>query len=254
MRRLIPLAVLAATSNIALADLNGFAPSSFTYNQSDARTPASLVPGGIRITDGGPFEHRSVWFNQRQDISAGFTASFTYRLANFTPSGANQGIAFVIQNSAAGTGWVSSGANPTNVGYAGLANSAAITLETSSGPGLTHSGFYTNGATGGSSPAVLPVNAFNLTEIFVTISYDGSSILTLNMNDGAGDHVMPERQILVGSISAAIGSSSAWIGFVADSAGGTDQYLTNFSFTAVPAPSVAGVFGLAGLTLARRRR
>ncbi|MFT3686372.1 MAG: hypothetical protein QM783_15870 [Phycisphaerales bacterium] len=243
---------LTVTAPAALADINGFDPSGFAYHQSDVRTPASMVPGGMRLTDASGPETRSLWFTQQQDISS-FACSFTYRLGNFTWSGGTSGIALVFQNSNSGTGWVSPGAFPSNVGYAGLDHSAAITLEIDGGPGLTRSGYYSNGATGGSSPAVLPVNAYNQTDIFVSMSYNGS-ILTLDMNDGPGGHVWATQHLLVGSISSTIGSSSAFIGFTAGTAAGTEQLITDFHFGAIPTPGAMFLAGVACLTATRRRR
>lgn len=246
----VSAAGLALACPVAHADITGFDPSSFAYNQTDAHSPATVGPGSINFSNRAAFEYRSLWYNERQPITS-FTCTFTYRLADWFAGGANQGIAFVVQNSAAGTGWVSPGANPANVGYAGLDHSAAVTLEFNTGSGLTYSGFYTNGATGGGSPATLPVNAFSMEPINVAIAYSGS-LLTVNMTQGT--RVMPTQTYLVGSLASQLGADSGWVGFVTGNGGGAQNVLSDFHFTAIPAPGAMGLAGVAGLAAVRRRR
>lgn len=256
MKSIIASSLVAATGlagpcPLVHADITGLDPSAYAYNQRDGLTPAAIGPGSINITNGGFGECRSLWMLNRQDISGGFTASFTYRATSFSASGPRQGIAFVVQNSAAGTGWVSDGANPIGVGYRGLDHSAAVTLEADTGPAASFSGFYTGGTNPVGSPAVSPINLFDFTSVHVTIAYAGS-LLTVNMTDGV--HTMAPQTYLVGDLAATIGGPMAWVGFTAGTQGGANQTISDFSFTAAPTPGAAALLGLGLMACPRQRR
>lgn len=251
-----PLAVvLAAAAPSASADITGFNNlSGWNYNTSDNGTPPGFVgDDGLHFTT-GPNNTRSIWFNTPQDISE-FRVEFTYRAGSITASTARQGLTFAIQNSPDGLNALGGGGN--GFGYRGITQSAAVTIETDTGGGETFSGFYTNGVLGGGSVLTEPVNAFDLTEIDVTITYNGS-LLSVSMTDGVNTFDSPSY--FVGSLASVVGDTHAYVGFTAGTfnllggGGGANQYLSNFRFTAVPSPATLPVMAALGIGVIRRRR
>ncbi len=257
-RYLIP-AVLAtiALSNIVRADITGF--QNFTLKRSDTGTPPVLVDADTIQFTTGPNQRRSLWFNTRQDISE-FTATFTYRANGIGASGNRQGLVFVMQNDTDGINTLGDPVGGlfgnSGLGYFGIQPSAAVTVETDTGPARTFTGFYSGGVFGGGSAPTFPVNAFDGSEIDVTITYDGS-ILSVGMVEGS--NVFPTRNYLVGSLEDAVGSSSAYIGFTASTAnGGANQYISDFQYK-VPEPSSAlltavGIGALIGGRYLKRKK
>jgi hypothetical protein len=236
---------------VSTADINGFnGLNDWAYNHADTAAPPQIVNSNLIQFTGGPVNRRSIWFNTPQDITA-FQATFTYRATSIAASGSRQGIAFVMQN--AGTTALGTG----STGYQGIATSAAVTLETDTGPGRSYSGFYTNGLIGGGSTVMTPVNAFDFRDIDVTITYNGS-ILSVTMVDGANTY--GPQNYLVGSLSNVLGGSTAYIGFTGAtftapvSGGGATQFLSDVTFTTIPTPGTAGLLALGSIAALRRRR
>jgi hypothetical protein len=253
-RLFLSVAVMALSFGQARAAIIGF--DVFTLKISDAGTPPVLVDDETIQVTTGPNQRRSIWFNERQDISA-FKASFTYRASSIGASGNRQGVALVIQDDAAGTNTLGDPIGGlfgnSGYGYIGIEPSAAVTIETDTGPGRTYTGFYTDGVLGGGSTVINPVNAFNFRDIDVEIEYDGS-ILSVTMTEGA--NVFPPRNYIVGSLTDIIGRSDAYVGFTASTAnGGANQFLSNVRFNA-PEPSsfVLAGLGVGALMLRRRTR
>jgi hypothetical protein len=236
---------------ICSADISGFnGLSGWSYNTGDTATPPLIVNSNTLQFTGGPNNRRSIWFNTPQDISA-FEATFTYRASSIAASASRQGIAFVMQN--AGTAALGTG----STGYQGVGTSAAVTLETDTGPGRSYSGFYTNGVIGGGSTVTTPVNAFDLRDIDVTVRYNGS-ILSVTMVDG--NNTYGPQNYLVGNLASVLGGSTAYIGFTGatfntlGSGGGATQFLSDVTFTTIPTPGTAGLLGLSCIAALRRRR
>jgi hypothetical protein len=249
---LVCVVLCAATS--ARADIVGFnGLSGWRYNTSDSGSPPVIVDSNqVQLTT-GPNNTRSIWFEVPQSITS-FEARFTYRASSIAASGPRQGVAFVIQNDPAGPNALGTGGS--SLGYGGITASAAVTIETDTGPGLTYSGFYTNGVMGGGSAVTTPVNAFNFRDIDVIINYSGS-ILSVTMVDGT-DVYGPQNH-LVGSLASVVGGPTAYVGFTAatfntlGSGGGANQFLSDVSFT-VPSPGAWSAVMVAGCMVGRRRR
>jgi hypothetical protein len=257
------VAAMALTLSQTKAAIIGF--DDFSLHDSDDGTPPVLVDSETIQFTTGPNQRRSLWFNARQDISQ-FTATFTYRATGIGASGNRQGLAFVIQDDLQGANTIGDPVGGlfgfSGLGYYGIEPSAAVTIETDTGPARTYTGYYTDGVFGGGSTNTLPINAFNERDIDVTISYDGD-ILSVGMVDGAD--VFPPRNYLIGSLDDVIGNPDAYIGFTASTAnGGANQFISNFRFqNAVPEPGAAwllivalgasGMFVQGKRILARRR-
>jgi hypothetical protein len=230
----------------ASADIIGLTPGTYEYNQGDTGSPALGGTDSIQLTTGGD-QFRSIFFHDAQDITQ-FSASFTYRAADIGGKGfGRHGITFVMQNSPDDVD-----ALGLALGYSGITNSAAITLELDMG--VTYSGYFTNGVLGGGAAALTPVNAYSLHEIDVSMVYDGS-FLTVSFVDTVTGASQTLPNMMVGSLADVVGGPSAYIGFSGGTGvGGVDQHLSNFTFTSIPAPGVLGLLGVAGLLRGRRRR
>ncbi len=248
---ILPLLVELAP---ARAEIIGFDHlTNWRYNQGDSGSPPALLAGdGIQFTS-GPNNRRSLWYNEPQNITE-FEASFTFRAGSISPSVARQGVTLTLQNSPAGLGALGSGGS--GLAYAGIGNSAAITIETDTGPALTYSGYFTNGVMGGGSVSTSPVNAFNFRDIDVTLSYSGS-VLSVTMVDGSNVFT---RNHFVGSLASVLGGPTAYVGITGASSntlgsgGGASFFLADFRYSAIPEPATLSLLGLAALATLRPRR
>jgi hypothetical protein len=248
---LLALVAAIGNSDAARADIIGLVPGSYSYNTADAGSPPLIGADSIQLTTGG-VQQRSIWFYEQQSISA-FTATFTYQSSETAASFQRQGITFAIHANPAGTTALGSLPGSSQLGYGGLTNSVAVTLELDTGSATSFSGVYTNGVLGGGSALTAPLNAFN-GEVDVTIFYQGS-LLSVTISDGA--NTFGPSNHLVGNLAAVLGSSTGWVGFTAATEGGANQLLSEFRF--VPEPSSWALISIAGSGLvacclkARRR-
>ena len=245
--QIIALAALTSAtilSPAAHADITGFNNlEGWSYNQSDNETPASLPdPETIHITGTGGTQTRSIFNTTRQEFSQ-FTASFTYSGSFVSQFGSNQGMSFVLQNDPAGAHAI--GGNQGGLAYSGITNSIATTWNTR----LNTIGF----STGGVVSAGVPVEGITLdgnNDIDFTLTYNGTFLTQRLIDTVTG--VEFTQNLFVGDLSSALGGDLAYVGFGATSIG-SDQVISNFSYTTVPTPGSVGVL-TAGLFAATRRR
>jgi PEP-CTERM motif len=244
--RILTLIAVLTLPVAAQAGINGFGDfSGFSVNAPDSQTPPIIAGGEIELIT-GKGEYRSIFYNAPQSISA-FTASFTYRTSNTDPRD-DAGAAFVIQNSPQGANAVSSG---SFLGYTGIPNSAAITLEI----GGNQTGFYKGGTAGGSSASVNPVNLLSGDPINVTLAYNGTT-LTEKLVDSVTSATFSTTYLVTPPLSSSIGNSNAYVGFTAANGanfGADRQYFSNFTFVPEPSTMVLLAIGIGGMTLRRRR-
>lgn len=236
------LSVLAASAitivPTARGDIVGLnSLTGWSYNTGDTGSPPVIVTSDeIQFTT-GPNNRRSVWFNTPQNIGA-FTATFTYRASSISASAVRQGLTFAVHNDPASLAALGSGGS--GFGYAGIGQSAAVTIETDTSPARTYNGLYTGGVLGGGSAQTTPVNAFSFQPIDVTITYSGS-VLSVSIVQGA--NTFGPQNYVVGSLPAIVGGSTAYVGFTAatfntlGSGGGANQFISNVRFTSVPTPA-----------------
>ena len=84
----------------------------------------------LRLTDDVLDEERaSAWYNTKQVVENGFRTTFRYKFTSVTADG----IAFVIQNDAAGTAALGLLDSGSGKGYSGITNSLAIEIDTWNG-------------------------------------------------------------------------------------------------------------------------
>ncbi len=245
MKYPLSLAGIALITSAASADITGFGgldPAHWTTNVDDDGVPIGVINDDLIHFTSGAQNRRSMWHNTPQDITA-FEVSFTYLASTISASGPRQGVTFTIQNAGLD-------ALGTSLGYEGITPSLAVSIETSTGPGLTFTGVYTNGVIGSSLP-VSPVNAFDFQDIDVTIQYADSRV-TVHMTDGVNSYDSPS--FIVDDLTSILGGSEGFVGFTGSTANGSDQFLSNFRFTTVPAPGSLPVLSLLGISAMRRRR
>jgi hypothetical protein len=261
---LAALAIAGLTANTASADIIGFNDlKGWDYTAGDSGTPANLpTPDTLHFSTGNG-QRRSVFYKEPQSITE-FTASFTYKATNFNASLVGQGITFCVQNDPAGSKAL--GGKGIGLGYASwvsnpqsIVKSSAVAIFGDTGPGLTYNGLWTNGTVGGGNQSISPANAFDFRDLNVVVSYEGS-IMSVTIDDpvipGGAEYV---RNFVVGDLSAIVGGNTAFVGFTTGTGdnfgnGGANQFISNFTFTAVPTPATGAVLMLAGLIGSRRRR
>ena len=138
--------------------------------------------------------------------------------------------------------------------YGGLPNSAAITLYQDFLIGST--GLFTGGNLGSSGVSTAPVKLASGDPINVTLIYNGST-LTETLTDSITSGTFSTTYLE--SLSSAIGSPTAFVGFTAatsDTFSGPNQVISNFQFnaTVVPEPSSLALLAAGGLGLLVVRR
>jgi len=196
--------------------------------------PATMLGGILELTAGSMDTRRSAWYNFPLYVGA-FKASFTYQDATSGGGGAD-GIAFVVQNAPEGTSALGGGGG--GLGYLGMTNSAALQFNIFGAAGIA---FNTNGNTGGYVPTT-PVNIASGDPIRVEITYTaGTAHLALSNTVTAATFV---ADLPVGSLPATVGTDTAWVGFTgADGGVASVQYVTDFSYIAVPSLTAQTVGG-----------
>lgn len=252
---------LVITSSQASAAIVGFGNfSGFTINKLDDGAPVTVeietnpVESAITLTDTGRDETRSIFAKTPQPIES-FTAKFTYQARNIGFAfNTIPGVAFVLQQDPREASAVGSGLG--NLGYHGIAPSFAVVI------GLENQGnprtLTTIGQNGNVPTAanIAPVNAYLQNPIDVTLVYDGT-LLAQTMVDSVTGDMWSTNYFLGSSIGSILGSSTAYVGFTANTTGGAYQTISNFTFTPVPEPSsvlLLGIGGVALLVRVRRKR
>jgi hypothetical protein len=215
---------------------NGFASASGAIATTSDAT--SFSGSKILVTSGAPGVHEAgaTWYSTQQNISS-FTTDFTFQMASGQAVPSTIGITFCIQNTNSSTNPPDSGlyayADSNMAGYGGYAlagqyplrNSIAVKFDMNNNNGNSTSypaggspnstGLYINGGPAG---ALAPQNDLNPYGINLYsghimaahIVYDGS-LLTMVLQDTVTN--AQARYSWPVNIPAAIGSSTAWVGF-----------------------------------------
>lgn len=231
--------LVGLTSAPPVIDFSGNG-NGWTYNQGN------VVAGGfsgnvLTVTDGTNGEVSTAFFNLPQYIG-GFVAFFTYQEANGDNPLAD-GATFAIQNSPSGVN--ASGGGGGQLGFGGLANSAAFEMNiyppSSGGVGIQ---FATNGMTPTTpipaSPymSTAPVNIASGNPINVRLFYNQGT-LGVQLVDTVSNSTY-RTTLKVGSIPEAVNGSSALIGFTGATGGlNSIQRFSNFRFAYTTPPILA---------------
>lgn len=249
---LIVAAGLAAgiCSSVTKADITGFGNfSGFTINQADVGSAVTISPNTVQLTNVNfaQQEARSIWFNTPQSVSQ-FTASFSYQALNASAGGIF-GASFVLQNSPSGLGAV--GLSSGSLGYGGIGNSVAVSLELGAS---SRAGLYTGGVVGGGSAVTGSIDFGSGHWMNVLLSYNGS-ILQQTIVDTVTQETFSTNYVV--NIPLQVGGSTAIVGLTASTGVGNnaDQYFSNLQYSTVPTPAALPVLALGGMVgLSRRRR
>jgi len=96
----------------------------------DVNGGASVKSGKLQLTSSAAFQTGSAFYTEAIDVTAdsSFRTQFSFEMNGGSGSGGADGLAFVLQNSAARTGAIGLGAY--GLGYGGIGRSVAIELDT----------------------------------------------------------------------------------------------------------------------------
>lgn len=233
------LASAASSDSCQAAMLRFDDPTSYQVNKGDSYSFPAVIGNSLYLTSGYD-QTRSIWFKAPQSISQPFTATFKYRLASISGQVFGQGLTFAIQNSPAGLNAISP-QSLRHLGYEGVARSISVSIEVSDSTTSTRVGSYTNGAVGiGGAISASPIDARQGRALDVTVAYDGSR-LSATMVDGP--QAFGPIHFNVGSLNTLLGSTTAYVGFTANTYGGpfstngATQIISDVSFQPVPEPT-----------------
>jgi hypothetical protein len=142
------LMLVLAGAPIAVAQSPSFTDFSsitnLTLNGSAKQYPIE-TPTVLRLTPAATQQRGSAWFNILQPVRGGFTTTFTFQITDANPTTGNfpaDGLAFVIQNSAANTAALGQaggaigygGSVPPTPTTLGIENSLAVEFDTYANP------------------------------------------------------------------------------------------------------------------------
>jgi Legume lectin domain len=276
VRVLAPLALLGCLS-FATQPARAQQPLSFpNFNSTDGLTlngAAVVASNGnanvLRITPATGTAVGSAWTTNTVPLKAGFTTTFTFQFTQQGGLGGADGIAFVVQNSSAGAGYIDSSIGGS-VGYGdddveanpgtGVTNSIAVEFDTFTNgwdPNNNHVSIQScfdgsnsqhhdkiclTGQHAGSSPTlalnstILSAQGINLSDgaphtAVITYSLPCAGCLNFSVNlDGKPVAAVPFDLASLGGLGA---NDDAYVGFTASTGGGFEnQDIISWNFSA----------------------
>ena len=249
--------IMNAQADFMFSDFSSVTDLTLNGNAAQAGSVLRVVPS--LLTQVG-----SAWFNTKQSVDNGFETEFTFTMTN----GGADGMAFVVQNSAAGTSALGTGGGA--LGYTGIENSLAVELDTFANPELAenvnHVAVHSNGINAndaltaatrlGTVDPSFDLN--NASEHSARIAYvPGTLEIFLDGNATADLSVSVDLDTLLN-----LDNGTAFVGFTAGAGGQTQHHdVGSWSFTStatVPEPSTymmfATMLGGAGFIAIRNRK
>lgn len=221
-------------------------------SQTQANGSASAIGDVLTLTLAGEYEAGSAFLLSPIDTSRAFTTSFTLDLLQANAGSQGEGVAFVIQNNAAGLDAL--GAAGAGLGVAGVTNSVGLNFRSYIYNSVS---FFTNGNVASDIPFALS-GQDNLIEVDLTYAPGQFNFAANNISTG---------ETIAGSFAfdlTALGPT-AFVGFTGSTGGAVSiQQVREFEFTpgeivgpGVPEPATWAMmiigFGSAGMVLRRRR-
>jgi len=250
----VPLVVVAC-----LAFLVQPAMASFTYTDFSSTAGLSLnddaqtaTGNAVLVTREASDVRGSIYHNTRQNIGAGFTTTFDYRISNLGGGDPGDGMAFVIQDNSptfvttagGGSGMGFHGVNPgalavefdayTEVGFTGVVPNAPYSSPLYANDNVSPTGTVIPGAgpTGGAKTQTGLVDGVTHTAV---ITYDGvGKTLDLTIDGTITPWGGPVSVDLDPYLAP---DGGAYVGFSGGTGGATEEHrLESWSFTEGPPP------------------
>lgn len=209
------------TATISITDDDFVLPSYPTFdNATDLQLngAAALTNGRLRLTRAQPLQAGSAWYDLVLPINpnTSFETNFSFSIAGGNRRDGGDGMAFVIQNSAAGAAAL--GPLGGGLGYSGIENSVAIEFDTFAGPGdvnENHVSLVLNGDVENAlATKILPFD-LNTGQIHnAWVDYNGlRDELSVYVSDGGSK---PATPFIVATVDLnQIVGDQGWLGFTA---------------------------------------
>ncbi len=223
----------------SLATLDGEAyPTNVTFNTDGTGwqlngSVQSIASNVLELTDGGGGEASSAFYNTPQYVG-NFRASFTYTAGG---GAAADGVAFIIQDSAAGT--TALGATGGSLGYFQISPSIALEIDLYNSVGIAPS---TNGLTAASSPSGLlygptggvAVNSGDPINFQLDFA---NGVMAVTLTDATTAATYSTNYTFGSLTDLLAGTDLAYVGFSGADGGATSiQTISNFVFAPVISP------------------
>ena len=217
---------LASGSGLPTLDLN---PSTFvqaterwTYNGSAMRRRDGL----ILLTRDLANEIGSAFLNRKHNVSASWTAEFTWRVYTTSTTPAD-GFALVFQNDARGTSALCR-TPASSLGYAGtgangITNSVALGFDViNQRLRLGINGVWI-------TPPINQIPDIRFAPAYVTVAYDGTGVLSVRIRAGGNDYTYSVPV----DLAATLGATDAYVGLTAATGGSPGMHVFSaFTFDA----------------------
>ena len=217
-------------------------------------TPPPVVATVLRLTPNQAYWAGSAWYKTQQPVAGAFSTTFTFELTGSnTGFGPADGIAFVIQNSPAGTGAL--GPDGCGIGFgggsctpgSGIPNSLAVEFNTFQNIGIdpSNSDVTIQNCSGTGANSVDPtcsIKVNDLTHLTSPINMADGNVHTVEITySGPGtkllDVILDGNDLFPGGVffdmtTISLNSGNAWVGFTAATGGGDDnQDILSWTFT-----------------------
>lgn len=243
------------SANQTCLGLNGFNFNAISSVYPGFYPAVSTSATVLRLTPNQPYWVGTAWYNAQQSVAGAFTTTFAFQLTGNSQYGSADGIAFVIQNSPAGTtaagpegcgigfGGSSSGCTPALGPQTGITNSLAVEFNTFPNPNVDPSGNSVSiqncGGTGANSVdpsctvasnANLPLTLADGNIHIVTVNYSGPSTKLL-------DVIIDSNDLFPGGVTfdlttLGLANGNAWLGFTGSTGDAfSTQDILSWTFT-----------------------
>ncbi len=179
------------TATVTILDDEQALPAFGTFTSSDPiilNGSANVTDGKLEITPATNFQTGSAFFAEPIELTEGssFKAGFSFEMAEGAGIDGADGITFILQNSPDGTGALGRGGS--GMGFEGIGNSVAVTLDTYANPWNRYNdeiGIVTDGSLQAvAAQSASPVNLNGGGVNYVWIDYNGdSNVLAVYVSD-----------------------------------------------------------------------